>query len=234
MIIDNYFKFAIDNFLIFYNNLNVLGLILFYCFILLLVILIILLGILERNRHFDSQKNKLILPTIINKNNEDIEVIGDEHNKNSDDVKEIANHNVANIDSIAKKMEEDLGNKNIHLTDFEEDQEAKSIISYDELLEKTTKLKADDIQKGLTDNIIKKEIDVDNNRLNSERRFTNTPLISPVYGVKTDQYNQNQYSNKEENNNSLEKTLNMNTLSNEIKKNDEFLKALKDLKNKLN
>lgn len=224
MIIDSYIGSIIDNLFAFYNNLNVLGLTLFYSFIILLIVLIILLGIIERNRHFEIKHNtKSILPVVVNTKKDNIEVIGMDDNKYRDIVEDVANRNIVNINSIAKKMEEDLGgNKNINLTDFEEEQEAKSIISYEELLDKTARFKADDIKKEFN-NSMQRDL---NNVNNEDKKFANTPLISPVYGVKQDQYN-NQENNK------VERTLNINSINNEINKNDDFLKALKDLKNKL-
>lgn len=59
-------------------------------------------------------------------------------------------------------------------------------------------------------------------------KFTSTPFISPVYGI-----NENETRDNSLDNVNLEQTANLEKLNEELKKVNEFLAALKELKNKL-
>lgn len=59
-------------------------------------------------------------------------------------------------------------------------------------------------------------------------KFTSTPFISPVYGI-----NENETRDNSLDNVNLEQTANLEKLNEELKKVNEFLVALKELKNKL-
>ena len=59
-------------------------------------------------------------------------------------------------------------------------------------------------------------------KISSEKKFQSTPFISPVYGI-----------GAEEESLELEQTANLTKLNEEIKKTNEFLKALKELKKNL-
>jgi hypothetical protein len=141
------------------------------------------------------------------------------------------------IDEIAKKMATDLEEKTVNYTDFEKEQEEKSIISYEELKKAATKEPLPNVinYKIDTNEEIKKEV------VNDEpKRFVQSPMISPVYGinVKIEPKDQPKVVETESipkplPTTQLEKTLNIEPLNKEIKKNDEFLKALKDFRNNL-
>lgn len=200
-------KSIIDNFLKIYNDLNLYGL-------LIIILLIILLGVIFKNRNTKSSKK-------LKKNRENLELT-------------VAESSLDNIDAIAKKIEEEFDNDVINLTNFEEDQEESSIISYDELVNKN---------KPITkNNTIKEVTDVEEQKTS---KFLTTPIISPIFGYTEEASKKEvareyikQINNKDEDH--LEQIPNEpvkpidNNISNEIKKNEEFLNALKKLKNNLN
>jgi len=65
--------------------------------------------------------------------------------------------------------------------------------------------------------------DIENNNL---KKFHNSPIISPIYGIE-------KINNVEKNDLELENTANYEKLDQEIKKTNEFLMTLKDLQEKL-
>lgn len=88
------------------------------------------------------------------------------------------------------------------------------------IFEDTTELKID-IKEQLPKKEIKEEIKEES------RKFKNSEIISPVFGI----YNAKKSKQNEE---YLEKTMDLEDLELEIKKTEEFLNELKELKNKLN
>ncbi len=207
----------IHDFITFYGSLSPLGLIIFYSTLSIIVILIIVLGIIERNRHFNEAKEDrlpVITDNVDNIIKEEAEELK-EASEHPDIVEDIAKRNIVNIDHIAKRMEEDQENKNISLTSFEEDQEKNSIISYEELLSKTTKLNPDEIKQKMNEHKPTLETEDD-------KKFSNSPLLSPVYGIKNEHTKLNEDNNKKTDN-----------IQSKLGNNSEFLKALKELKDKL-
>jgi len=235
--IKDYLNSTIHDFIVFYSSLNLFGIILFYSIITIIITIIILIGLLAKNRNFTKSNKELNnLPIMEDIKSTVVNQIKDNNLSNNlvtaVNQTELVNRDIINLDDITKKMEQDIENKNIILTSFEEEQEENSIISYDELLQKTIKLPLDDINQHANEEVKKTEINYSNSYeekliTQEEKKFTSSPLISPVHGVKQDR------NILIDNNDYLEKTLSIRGLSSEIKKNDEFLKALKDLKNNL-
>ncbi len=159
------------------------------------------------------------------------------------------------LDDITKKLVEQEENPNlIGKTTFEIEQEERSVISYDELLkashdidETNDALLKDEGTEPITiEELYKKHLEeteketLDNPIFVSEvkelpkeatvsepKKFKNSEIISPVFGI----YNAKKSKQNEE---YLEKTMDLEDLEMEIKKTEEFLNELKDLKNKLN
>ena len=168
------------------------------------------------------------------KDNNDIyksEVINEEDNVNNtvNDVKPIEQEvvYVANkpteedakkeLEEAAKKLVYEEKNDLIGPTFFEKVQEEKSIISYDELY-----------KKNIDDLIEKQEEKINSfnkEQLNEEpKKFKNSSVISPVFGIKSD----NEYKKLE-----AYKSSNVRNIEDEIKKTEEFLSELKKLKERI-
>ena len=152
------------------------------------------------------------------------------------------------------KMQKDLeATPEDVVTNFENEQEEKSIISYQELLKSVREKKEIDSKVTpvkIEDNKI--EIDEFDNEdtiiiepiTDSNKKFKNTEFISPIFGR---QDNKMKYPtvpklNREDDKIALfdsldidyhEKIVDTKKLDEEIRKNDEFLKALKDFRKKL-
>lgn len=207
-------------------------------FVLLIVVLIILI--------IKYVKNKKIIEANLAASKE-IPVV---------EIKE-KNNSKSEIELLLDKMENDLKaveeEEKKEIETFEEEQEEKAIISYQELLAANQKKmvtneinnsnndKHDSISNtektdSKTSEIEKLEFDI---KPDTDKKFKTTEFISPVYGIlnSKSQYptinNKLEIVNDSKDNNELEKTLNIEPLSKEIKKNDEFLKALKEFRKNL-
>lgn len=174
-------------------------------------------------------------------------------------VKESSMNNVKDdkfdLEKMLAKMEADLKEEQDEITSFEEEQEEKAIISYKELVDATKKkdttVKSTNVNNLNDDNnmIIFNYTEDDatdefSDALDkdvSTTKFRQTDFISPVYGVVSNDVEYPTISGKKEEDLSqydyeghdLEKTLNIKPLSDEIKKNAEFLRALKEFRNNL-
>ena len=179
-----------------------------------------------------------------------------EMNSNIDDIdpkKESALNNI--IDQMQKDIE--LKPEQV-VANFEEEQEKNAIISYQELLDcvKNKKIQVIEDDQGDIDFVkqlenetkqepimtVKNEVkskshlDVidDLNDSNDSKRFTSSEIISPVFGrMSNPKYpKMENYSNT----NSLklgENTMDLEPISEEIKKNEDFLKNLVEFRNNL-
>ncbi len=94
-----------------------------------------------------------------------------------------------------------------------------SIEELEKLYAESNKVQIEDINVPVVDYEYKKVVDLPEFTFND---FKNTPYISPVYGI-----------SKTEDEIQLEQTANLEKLNDEIKKTNEFLKTLKDLKKNL-
>ncbi|MGI6325286.1 MAG: hypothetical protein ACOXZS_05045 [Bacilli bacterium] len=194
----------VDKLLKIYNNLYPYGLIIIILVTLSLLSLIILLMIIK-----DNSKSK--------KENEKFELIEEESDSN-------------NIGVIAKRIEEEIENDVINLTNFEEKQEEESIISYEELIQKARENPENNVNQ------------VDTNIKEETSKFVNTPVISPIFGY-TEETAKKEKAKEyirqiiDKNETLLEEPINETIKpieNNIIKQKEEFLEALKKLKNNLN
>ena len=179
---------------------------------------------------------------------EDIELEKNNKEKKESSMNEVKEDKL-DLEAMLAKMEADLKEEQDEITSFEEEQEEKAIISYKELVDANKKSKDDiEVINAFDDNnsIIfnyneeepkNDEIDIKNAPTN---KFKHTDFISPVYGVVSNDVEYPTISGKKEDlskydyeGHELEKTLNIKPLSDEIKKNAEFLRALKEFRNNL-
>ena len=150
------------------------------------------------------------------------------------------------LEEAAKKLVYEEKSDLIGPTFFEKVQEEKSIISYDELLkanldpdeldnyrvedEGNEPITLDELYKKNIDDLIEKQEEKINNfnkvqELKEEpKRFKNSSVISPVFGIKSD----NEYKKIE-----TYKNTNVKNIEDEIKKTKEFLSELKKLKERI-
>lgn len=150
------------------------------------------------------------------------------------------------LEEAAKKLVYEEKSDLIGPTFFEKVQEEKSIISYDELLkanldpdeldnyrvedEGNEPITLDELYKKNIDDLIEKQEEKINNfnkvqELKEEpKRFKNSSVISPVFGIKSD----NEYKKIE-----TYKNTNVRNIEDEIKKTEEFLSELKKLKERI-
>ena len=156
------------------------------------------------------------------------------------------------LDNILDKMQKDMEVKPEQVVaNFEAEQEKNAIISYQELVDcvKNNRIQViedeeSDInfvkaleeeikEEPIIQNTSKSHLDV-LDELNGVKKFTSSEIISPVYGRMSDP----KYPKMENytNQNSLklgENTMDLEPVTNEIKKNEEFLKNLVDFRNNL-
>jgi hypothetical protein len=224
-----YLNYGLD----YYNNLGSIGVIAFYiaCLLILLAIILFVILLIKEKKVTKKEfsivaSNNLPMKTT----EENLTINNIEELKYNDLTDELIDRNLSNttkidIDNITKQIASDLEDKNINFTDFEKDQEEKAIISYEELKKAAT-------DKELP-NLIKYKIDAEENYVENMKKFRQSPLISPVYGVKKEQQRSMAYITDKEEITELEKTLDIKPINKEIKKSDEFLKVLKDFRNNL-
>ena len=163
-----------------------------------------------------------------------------EQTKENVEVKEVVNESVS---SDVEVLEEDSRER---VSLYEELEEENAIISYDELKkassfgytdeemdnyvdEKDAIISIQELEKLYKEStVIEEPIKYDIKRvedlpeISDEKKFQSTPFISPVYGV-----------NVTEESLLLEQTANLEKLNEEIRKTNEFLKTLKELKKNL-
>lgn len=146
--------------------------------------------------------------------------------------------NKFDISEVAKQIEEDIEKTNIELTEFEMEQEEKSIISYEELLQKVKKDNANskvkvNLQTVKLDEPKKEEFTfntevLDFSELNdaSEVPFKVDTPVSPIDGI------QNTSTNllKQED---IKSVLDIEDIDTSIYSSNEFLNALKELRDSL-
>lgn len=158
------------------------------------------------------------------------------------------------LEKVLRKMQEELERRESEpIKTFEQEQEEKSIISYQELLQANNRMKELASEKKETS--FKHETEEKEDEAN--RRFKNSEFISPIYGRLSNDYTYpiiKSFREKESLEEvedtpeiALEKTLaeenesisipdqiiEINRLSSEIRKSEEFLKALKEFRKKL-
>ena len=163
----------------------------------------------------------------------------------------------SNLDNILDQMQKDMEVKPEQVVaNFEAEQEKNAIISYQELVDCVKNNKIQVIEDEETNinfvNELEKEINIEPvvntfktdiegkthldtiDELNNVKKFTSSEIISPVYG----RISNSGYPKMEnyENLNSLklgENTMDLEPVTSEIKKNEEFLKNLVDFRKNL-
>ncbi|MBQ7141003.1 MAG: hypothetical protein IJO32_05815 [Bacilli bacterium] len=142
------------------------------------------------------------------------------------------------ISEVAKQMEEDIEKTNIELTEFEMEQEEKSIISYEELLQKVKRDNANSKVKVNLQTVKLEEPKKEEFTFNTEvldfgelsevgdAPFKVSTPVSPVDGI------QNTSTNllKQED---IKSVLDIENVDTSIYSSDEFLNALKELRDSL-
>ena len=221
------------------------------------ILLFVLIGILFINGCF-------ILYLVIKERNEDKkeieELLNDKYEETEEEVIKVQDEKLENnkkeVEEMLMKMQKDLEAKPEDVvSNFESEQEEKSIISYQELLnsvkEKNNTVKAQPIKieddKELFDDEDTMKIEPIKNINEEEKKFKGTEFISPIFGrqensikyptvsksEEKDIFNEIDVNiNKEINNEDLN-IIDTSKLDNEIRKNDEFLQALKEFRKKL-
>ena len=143
------------------------------------------------------------------------------------------------LEEVTRKLIEEQ--EPIEHTEFENEQEEKSIISYEELLNvskntdyENSKVLSDEDEAAITIDELYKKYDESSQETvppkQNETSFKNSEVISPVFGV----YNQEKkQETKKENMFKNSDELGMKNLEDEIAKTQDFLEELKRLRNKL-
>lgn len=144
----------------------------------------------------------------------------------------------SDLEDVLAKMQNDLDNGRDVTQMFEEEQEEKAIISYQELVRANLKNelpKEQSREEIPIDNeipIINEESSIENTKKET-KKFKQTDFISPIYGTMDVKSIPKKNPIDDIKDIDIEKTLNLTGLSAEKKKNDEFLKSLKEFRNSL-
>lgn len=192
----------------------------------------------ENKIYDDSKDNNDIYKSEVIKEEDKQEVVYVANKPTEEDAKK-------ELEEAAKKLVYEEKNDLIGPTFFEKVQEEKSIISYDELLkanldpdeldnyrvedEGNEPITLDELYRKNIDDLIEKQEEKINSfnkeQLNEEpKKFKNSSVISPVFGIKSD----NEYKKLE-----AYKSSNVKNIEDEIKKTEEFLSELKKLKERI-
>lgn len=229
------------------NNLIIVASVIFAIVLSLVVIVLIEKIKNKRNDELDYCDDEVL--------KDEKETIVYEEEKTKEKEEEDAKKTLENITKKLVEREENENNNLIDKTTFEIEQEERSVISYDELLkvshdidEVNDALLKDEGTEPITiEELYKKHLEettpeekLDNPVFEEEakeivkeeykeepKKFKNSEIISPVFGI----YNAKK---SKQNDDYLEKTMDLEDLEMEIKKTEEFLSELKELKNRLN
>lgn len=175
---------------------------------------------------------------------------------NQEEAKQLKEEKPSELDNILDQMQKDMEVKPEQVVaNFEAEQEKNAIISYQELVDcvKNNRINViDDEESDInfvqaleqeikTEPVVKINDEANSkshldaiDELNGVKKFTNSEIISPVYGRMSDP----KYPKMENytNQNSLklgENTMDLEPVTNEIKKNEEFLRNLVDFRKNL-
>ena len=195
--------------------------------ILVLIILVIILIIKSSNNKKENKINKSSYSNSIL--NIDIDNLDDNEIEEVKIAKKIEfpkeqQKGKFDLSETAKKMEENLNNDNIDLTEFEIEQEEKSIISYQELLERVrkeknqeTKIKTDENKYNFTEK----------NKIDNEYTFS-TEIVDFESDINDEIKKREEIKNIKNNNPKLSSKNNIDNSSHE-----KFFNSLKTLKDTL-
>lgn len=149
---------------------------------------------------------------------------------------------VNSFEDIIEAMQKDIDSEKENAVElFEQEQEEKAIISYQELLNAKNKVEKKEVEKQIIPDIeevleIEEKPKATPVLATPQPKFTNSEFVSPVFG-KMDRNAKNnvqlQVEEDEYKEHELERTLNIEPLTEEIKKNNEFLNALKEFRKNL-
>lgn len=147
------------------------------------------------------------------------------------------------LEGVLKQMQDSLETGKDVTQIFEEEQEEKAIISYQELVRANLKQeikepvsKPKDVLEPIIENIDEEIPILDSefsNPKKEEKKFKHTDFISPIYGTMDARSIPRKTKIEEARDIDIEKTLNLTGLSEEKKKNAEFLRSLKEFRNNL-
>lgn len=137
---------------------------------------------------------------------------------------------------VLSKLQEAVGNESNRdmMNKYEEDQEEEAIISYKQLVEAHNKMVEEPKEEAV---ISYKELMETHNSLEDyskkvepKKTYSGTEFISPVFG--REPYNV-EYRNLRDLQDTKNKQIKVDEISDEVKKNDEFLKTLKNFRKNL-
>lgn len=172
--------------------------------------------------------------------------------KNSNQIENFERDQEENAIISYKELKKAAEEKKAATDIFEKDQEENAIISYKELETKHNPLEELFVKEEKIKPLSKAIAKIESPREIKDKKFKNTEFISPIYGKmdehldypkvrsfnKEDDLSLNSYFGQDVSNYYNEKTSNeitpnMDQLSEQLKKNDEFLKALKEFRSNL-
>ena len=231
--------------------------------VLFALILFVIYLILRENKEDKKEIEEILFSRVEPKRKieEDEEVLKEENTMSDVFEEKKDNGDTLDIESMLEKMQEDLNAKAEDAVEaFEQEQEENSIISYQELIEKIKdKSKKEEVKEekkpineqmslNLKDDKKFKKTDFISpiyGKMDEHLEYPTVPSFSKnddeisreledydIVSTNEDYINDYGFDSKAEAD-SLEQTLNMKNLSDDIKKNDEFLKALKEFRKNL-
>ena len=141
---------------------------------------------------------------------------------------------VNSFEDIIEAMQKDIDEEKENPVElFEQEQEEKAIISYQELLNAKNKVEKHPIPS------IEEVLEIEEKPkatpvlATPQPKFTNSEFVSPVFGKMDRNANNQLHVEEDYKEHELERTLNIEPLTEEIKKNNEFLNALKEFRKNL-
>lgn len=145
------------------------------------------------------------------------------------------------LEEMVKRMEEDISNQvNDTVSTFEQEQEEKAIISYQELLSSVKGEKINTPKMNIEEVLSEIEnVNQDTEKVEDKNnsKFKNTEFISPIFGKQENKTNYPKIEDfgitKECEKELFEPTIDIEKLDEQIRRNDEFLKALKEFRKNL-
>lgn len=141
----------------------------------------------------------------------------------SKEEKKISKSSKFDISEVTKQMEEDINN-NLELTEFEMEQEEKSIISYEELLRK--------VKQNNTENNCKvnlQTVDLNDSKKSNDDFDYNTEILDFSDINESSKENTSTLLNQDD----LKEMLNISDIDAALYSSDDFLNALKELRDNL-
>ncbi len=238
----------------FINSFGRNNLIVVVAIVFAIVLALVMIVLIEKIKLRKRQKEEYFEEELLEDNPSDIVY---EEEKSKEKKEEYAKQTLENI--TKKLIEQEENNSLITKTTFEVEQEERSVISYEELLKAShdvdntndallkdegtepitieelykKHLEETNIKETLDNPIFEEQEDKEKKEIKKEKveeepkKFKNSEIISPVFGI----YNAKK---SKQNDDYLEKTMDLEDLELEIKKTEEFLNELKELKEKLN